>query len=517
MLASNNLTRSTYLFDEVFSAATVLKTDSGEYDKTFVLVLSDGQDISSRTSDKDAIAASRGTVPFYTIDYITEENEFMKQLAKETDGTYYRAEKVEGLRNIFESIAEKVVDKGYEVEFTFKAPPTASVSSSNSRVTVKEETVRETFPLLNYVFFDQGKPEPLARYSMFTNPSQTETFDEASIAGGALDHYLNILNIIGSRLLNHPEASITLTGYHNNYKEEAKAGKKLSRERAEIIKSYLVNTWRVLADSVKIRAGDLPKKASDVKANEGREENRRAEIESTSYDILKPVTFKRKVKYVNPTENRFLLDINAEEGIKRWQLNVAQGNQVAALVGVSSVKSVAWDWQCKDKPGGLPDVGVPLTYALNVEDNAGDTYSTQAQTINVEREQLELQKVDTTEGGVAREKVSLILFEFNSADPGPKNDRILEDYVYGRVTDKSSISVFGFTDIIGDSLYNQKLSDKRAKGVYDKLLTKLQRTIPSEWIKYTGYGESKPIFSNELPEGRFYNRTVQLEITNPKP
>jgi outer membrane protein OmpA-like peptidoglycan-associated protein len=318
-------------------------------------------------------------------------------------------------------------------------------------------------------------------------------------------------------LLQHPEASITLTGYHNKYKEEAKAGKKLSQQRAEAVKNYLVNVWRVPADSIKIKFGDLPKKASDVRSNEGREENRRVEIESSVYDILKPVTFKRKFKYVEPTDNQFTLDFNAEEGLKNWKLNIVQENEVASFGGAIPIKSVVWDWQCKDKTGGFPDIGVPITYTLMVEDNVGDTYTTQPRTIAVERKQFEFQKIDTTEGGIAKEKISLILFEFNSADPGPRNDKVMEDYVYGRVTDKSEITVFGFTDIIGDSVFNQKLSDKRAKAVYDKLIEKLQPTVPADRIKSIGYGESKPIFSNAIPEGRFYNRTVQLEITNPKP
>jgi len=39
-------------------------------------------------------------------------------------------------------------------------------------------------------------------------------------------------------------------------------------------------------------------------------------------------------------------------------------------------------------------------------------------------------------------------------------------------------------------------------------------TIPKQ-LSFAGYGETNPIFTNQLPEGRFLNRTVQVYIGYP--
>jgi len=104
------------------------------------------------------------------------------------------------------------------------------------------------------------------------------------------------------------------------------------------------------------------------------------------------------------------------------------------------------------------------------------------------------------------ERINLILFDFNSAVLGPRNERILGE-VSERIGPQSVVTVTGFTDLIGEEQVNQLLSERRALSVAAKLseVVKLTRSI-----RTVGYGESAPLFTNDLPEGRFYNRTVQI-------
>ena len=67
------------------------------------------------------------------------------------------------------------------------------------------------------------------------------------------------------------------------------------------------------------------------------------------------------------------------------------------------------------------------------------------------------------------------------------------------------------TDRIGESDYNQDLSRRRA--LETARLVKA-RIVP-ETIVSEGGGE-RPIFNNDLPEGRMYNRTVIVEIATPE-
>ena len=68
-------------------------------------------------------------------------------------------------------------------------------------------------------------------------------------------------------------------------------------------------------------------------------------------------------------------------------------------------------------------------------------------------------------------------------------------------------SVEGHTDSDGDEAHNLELSKQRAKTVMDKLIS---MGIAQDRLKYTGFGESKPIDSNATPEGKANNRRVEF-------
>lgn len=71
------------------------------------------------------------------------------------------------------------------------------------------------------------------------------------------------------------------------------------------------------------------------------------------------------------------------------------------------------------------------------------------------------------------------------------------------------LDVYGHTDAQGSDAYNQKLSDSRAQSVMDYLVGK---GIPKTRLTARGFGESKPIATNETKEGRAQNRRVELRI-----
>ncbi|MBN1625162.1 MAG: OmpA family protein [Deltaproteobacteria bacterium] len=68
----------------------------------------------------------------------------------------------------------------------------------------------------------------------------------------------------------------------------------------------------------------------------------------------------------------------------------------------------------------------------------------------------------------------------------------------------------GHTDSDGAESYNQTLSEKRAKSVENYLRGK-NLNIAS--LSSAGYGESRPIASNETQEGKAQNRRVEIKIS----
>ncbi len=70
------------------------------------------------------------------------------------------------------------------------------------------------------------------------------------------------------------------------------------------------------------------------------------------------------------------------------------------------------------------------------------------------------------------------------------------------------ISIEGHTDSVGDDAANQDLSKRRAASVKAYLMEKY--SIEDARLQSQGFGESKPVDSNDTPEGRQNNRRVEL-------
>lgn len=72
------------------------------------------------------------------------------------------------------------------------------------------------------------------------------------------------------------------------------------------------------------------------------------------------------------------------------------------------------------------------------------------------------------------------------------------------------VTVAGYTDSIGTAAYNQKLSERRAKIVYDYLTS--HGIDASRMDGPIGHGESDPIDTNSTKEGRARNRRTELQV-----
>lgn len=107
-------------------------------------------------------------------------------------------------------------------------------------------------------------------------------------------------------------------------------------------------------------------------------------------------------------------------------------------------------------------------------------------------------------------RINNIFFDFNEsslkAESYPELDRL-----YNFLFDNSEIKVeiSGHTDNVGTDEYNQNLSQLRANTVRNYLVNK---GISSDRIIAKGYGESKPIATNDTDEGRQLNRRVEFKI-----
>lgn len=103
-----------------------------------------------------------------------------------------------------------------------------------------------------------------------------------------------------------------------------------------------------------------------------------------------------------------------------------------------------------------------------------------------------------------------IYFDFNSVELLPESMIVIDEF-YGFLVENPTltISIQGHTDNVGSEDDNLKLSDDRAKAVYNHLV---QRGISPDRLAYKGFGESKPIESNDTEDGRARNRRTEFVI-----
>lgn len=380
---------------------------------------------------------------------------------------------------------------------------------------MNETKTWDLYPLLPNIFFDIGKDEIPARYQLFKSKDQTKYFTDTTIAGGTLDKYYHLLNIYGFRLTNKPNEKITIVGNTDNQSEGEKS-KELAKKRAENVFNYLRDIWGISESRMKIEARLLPKTPSGTQQDPdlGNAENRRVDIECDEWDIIKPVFDVGSVIRPQPETMDFELKNGIEEGIiAKRRIEIKRGETVwntLTDLGAVTNSDINWNWQ--DSEYEYPNDEVPFIAQFIVTTNEGHECKSEPIEIPVMQVSSERKQVEKTADSTM-ERYNLILFPFNSAEAGPLNERIMRDYVYQRCRPTSKIEVIGHTDVKGMYDTNKKLSVRRAGTVE----TGIKRTTKNAFgeLKSDGVGEENALYPNELPEGRFYNRTVQVIIQTP--
>jgi outer membrane protein OmpA-like peptidoglycan-associated protein len=103
-----------------------------------------------------------------------------------------------------------------------------------------------------------------------------------------------------------------------------------------------------------------------------------------------------------------------------------------------------------------------------------------------------------------------VLFDFNKVSLKPESDAVLSRVakVLGAAS-ALKVEVQGHTDSIGSDDYNLKLSDARAASVMAWLTA---HGVAAVRLSAKGYGETRPVASNDTDDGRAKNRRVEIAV-----
>lgn len=125
-------------------------------------------------------------------------------------------------------------------------------------------------------------------------------------------------------------------------------------------------------------------------------------------------------------------------------------------------------------------------------------------------------RVDSRGCSIALEEVARIdltvQFDFDRSVIKPEymaEIRALADFMKAN-TDVAAV-LEGHTDSVGTEEYNQALSQRRVNAVRQVLIE--QFGIAASRLRAEGFGESRPVASNDTPAGRTQNRRVQSVIS----
>jgi outer membrane protein OmpA-like peptidoglycan-associated protein len=378
---------------------------------------------------------------------------------------------------------------------------------------VQEVKTVDLFAQLPMIFYDQGANTFASRYVLFSSPAQTQGFTEDTVTS-TLNGYYNYLNILGYRMRNHTAPKITIVGCVS-MESANEQSVDLSRQRAEAVKKYLVEIWGIDPNRLTIEARKLPEGSTLSTTPEGIQENRRVQIKSDDWELIKPI--KREQIITQPDWRTCMLSMT--NGLKNDQIKSRQivitrkGEPWATLKDlgeITTTQTPEWNWR-SDATHKLPDDESDFKAVLEITDKNGRVVKSQPDVTGVRQfTQQEITKENLAEK--TRETYNLILFDYNSFNMGKWNHKILEDYVFDRIKPKSDVQINGYTDILGTPDYNLKLSENRANATKKDIQARIKQ---SNSMVAKGYGKTQPLFPNELPEGRYYNRTVQVLIETP--
>lgn len=106
--------------------------------------------------------------------------------------------------------------------------------------------------------------------------------------------------------------------------------------------------------------------------------------------------------------------------------------------------------------------------------------------------------------------IDIINFEFDKSTIKEESYPYLDKIVRLMKNTPIHVVVCGHTDNVGDPAYNMELSKKRAESVYNYLIN---AGVEKSHLSYEYYGMTRPISTNDTPEGRLINRRVEFEIT----
>jgi outer membrane protein OmpA-like peptidoglycan-associated protein len=394
----------------------------------------------------------------------------------------------------------ETIDAG---DFTLRAP----------NVITESRRLNETFPMRNYLFFDAGSTDIPTRYTRISGGEAANFREEQllkpSVETGRNDAmairsrrqmevYYQVLNVLGDRMKRNPAVSIKLVGSANGNAAQGK-------EMADNVKNYLVSTFGIDQSRIATEGQPMPANRSGSGSSQG-EDAKMIAAENTRVTIVGPNEILRPVNIQSiqeePVENDVVFTIPTSDDIAFWNVEITPSGGAPQTFGPYRNTNVA-RIDSKQLIGSAREGRFSSRISKTTKDGQATT---------TDPKEFRLVRADADEAQTG-ERYS-ILFEFDDSKTVQTYEQFLGQTVAPAIPNGASVIIHGHTDVIGDPEYNAKLSQRRAEEtqrILTRELTKAGKTVTFDTYGF-GEDERRAAFNNTLPEQRYYNRTVVVEV-----
>ncbi|MBN1447328.1 MAG: OmpA family protein [Bacteroidetes bacterium] len=371
--------------------------------------------------------------------------------------------------------------------------------------TIQHKSVEGHFPVHPYVFFDKGSQEIPLRYTRLSKAEARDfsaddlghfVKDENTDVQTNIDElmivYYNILNIYGDRMRKNPNTQVTLRSSDPESWEAQTA--------ANRIKSYLVDNFDIDANRIAIdleepRMESGSDQTDPAYASMIDDENRRVKMVFTNANMYSSIPY--TITDESPFENDMIINIENDVRFKSWRVSVTGENRTLNA-GPFYARTAALD--LSPIMGDLREAEFKVAVTFSLQDGEQATESMEFKMYHGDM--------------VGNAKRYLMVFDYNESDAVRVYESRLRNDIVAGMESGNIVYVHGHTDVIGNDLGNQTLSQARADKVKDIIVDELRGTRKDVKVIAIGIGKQqmKYTFDNSHPEGRMYNRNVFVEI-----
>lgn len=378
----------------------------------------------------------------------------------------------------------------------------------NPTVRVEQFRSLSTVQLLPHIFFNENSSVIPARYRRISSSERTSYNINRYNKLPPVELYRHILNIVGKRLQDRPDARLMLVGF---IAPGENANKKLALQRAETVSDYLQDVWKIASNRLSVTAQETALGAASV-SNEA--DMRRVDMSSSDATILQAISLESLYETVSPPALRFSLDIRTGAGLKQWNMEVSQfdGNEIKTLFNAEGKNTFSKEyiWLIGERALSIPTASGSLDTKLEVTDVNNRNSDAPIQTTPVEVRLLAdkiVKKVPDT-----RVDVWVIVAPLGKTITDSETLQTLKSSLSAQTnTVQASITAEGWADGT-DEQPDTQTADARTQQALQALSGVKSTFVSSK--KTVSW--RKPLHNDAgTQEGRLYNRAVKIEVRTP--